>query len=147
MKRYHSGKIYEIEKKVVEDALVKLFSVEKIDDLNIHWLKAETDPSVLNTNVEMHKITRKHSTKIEEVLFVNQFCWDIETDKKTQVFFDDLCTEIERIDSSVSIERDVWLVSLTDEYSLENFSEVEPNKMSSYVYGTPEYGRYIFFVR
>ena len=147
MKKYHNGSIYEIDKKLVEDALVKLFLVEKIDDLNIQWHKAETDPFVLFTTLSMSQITRKYSSNIEEILFVNQLCWDEKTDKEMQVFYNDLFIEIEKIDSSISIKRDVWRVSLTDEYSLDNFSEVEPDKMNSYVYGTPSSGKYIFFIR
>jgi len=147
MKTYHDGRIYEIDKKLVEDALVKLFSVEKIDNLNLHWYKAMTDPSALNTNVELVQITRKYSSNIEEVVFANQLCWDEKTDKKMQVFFNDLFTEIEKNDSSISIKGDVWRVSLTEEVSLDNFSEVETDKDNSYVYGFPSSGKYIFFIR
>ena len=147
MKKYYDSNIYKISKDVVEDALMKLFSVEKMDDLNIYWLKADSDPSVLLKDVELYKITRKYSSNIEEVLFVDQSCWDEKTDKDMQVFYNDLFTEIEKIDSSISIKRDVWRVSLTDDFSLDNFYEVEANKSNSYLYGTPVSGKYIFFVR
>ena len=146
-KKYKKYSIYEVNKQIVENALVKLFEVDSINDLTFYWSKDEGDISVGYANVELRKINIKHSDVCEEILFINYFCWDVERDAQTQVFFDTLCSLMKDIDASLSIIKDVWYISVTDEASLKGFNDAEANSIDSYVTGSPSTGKYVFCLR
>ncbi len=144
--KYCNGNFYEIEKSTIEKALVKMFSVDTIENLNLYWLKGDGDSSTAYTNISLEKITKNIGTSMEEILFINESAWDTDGEKRTKEFYNDLLDSMKFIDSSISISEKVWMISVTDESSINNFDSIEANKTNSWVIGQPKIGKYLILV-
>jgi hypothetical protein len=144
-KTYTYGNFWLVSKSLFEEAIVKLFQANSIDELEFYWDPLDGDCSTEYYTIELFRITQRYGVNTKKVVFRDDSGWTTEGEERAKMFYSDLIKTINSLDPIAKIDNeDVWRLSLSDSKSLLTTQLENMDHVHDILKGTPDKGYYVF---